>query len=445
MIILKNATVVEFQPADVKPNQDIIIEGTKIVAVGVGIAGNYRADKVFDLDGAFVIPGLVCSHNHFYSGLSRGILTNIRPSPDFISVLQNLWWQLDRAIDEEILYYSAMVCSLEAIRSGTTAVIDHHASPNFITGSLKVLKKAFEEVGLRGITCYETTDRNGGLTEVEKCVEENVAFARQCESDKRSDKEGYLVEAMLGGHAPLTMPESALQLLSEAVQETGRGVHIHVAEDKYDVSYSHHIYGKDIMARLDEYGLVTDKSLFGHGVYLSDQDIEIVNAHDAYLVHNARSNMNNGVGYNKKIVKYKNFALGTDGMGSDMFEELKFAYFRHKDSKGPLWPDSYLKFLDNGNDILERYFDAQFGKVSKGYKADLTILDYQPPTPLVSANIGGHMAFGMGSNTVKTVIVNGKVVLEDRKFPFDVKPIYENARRAAQRLWSKMDRLGKNP
>lgn len=441
MLILKNATVIEFQPAAVKANQDIIIDGTKIVAVGADIAGHYRADKLIHLDGALVMPGLVCSHNHFYSGLSRGIMANIKPSPDFITILQNLWWRLDRAIDEEILYYSAMVCSLEAIRSGTTAVIDHHASPNFITGSLKVLKKAFEEVGLRGITCYETTDRNGGLAEVEKGVEENVAFARLCESEKRSDKEGYLVEAMLGGHAPLTMPDGALQLLGEAVQQTGRGVHIHVAEDKYDVSYSRHLYGKGIMARLDEYGLVNDKALFGHGVHLSDEDIEILNANNAYLVHNARSNMNNGVGYNQKIAKYKNFALGTDGIGSDMFEELKFAYFKHKDSQGPLWPDSYLKFLYNGNDILERYFDVPFGKVKKGYKADLTVLDYQPPTPLLLANIGGHMAFGLGSNSVKTVIVNGKIVLEDRKFPFDVKPIYENARRAAQRLWSEMDKL----
>ena len=441
MLILKNATIVEFEPAAVKQGQDIVIDGTKIIAVGAGIAGDYQADKVLDLGGLLVMPGMVCSHNHFYSGLSRGIMAKLKPSTDFITTLQNLWWRLDRAIDEEVLYYSGLVCSLEAIRCGTTAVIDHHASPNFITGSLKVLKKAFEETGLRGITCYETTDRNGGMAEVETCVDENVDFAKLCENDKQADKDGYLVEAMLGGHALLTMPDGALQLLSEAVKETGRGVHIHTAEDRYDVSYSHHFYGKDLMVRLDEYGLANDKALFVHGVCLSDRDIDIINDHDAYMVHNARSNMNNGVGYNQKIAKYKNVALGTDGIGSDMFEEFKFAYFKNRDAGALLGPDSYLKFLYNGNGILERYFNAKFGKVEKGYKADLIVLDYQSPTPLMPDNIGGHIAFGMSANSVKTVIINGKVVLEDRQFVLDVQLIYEKARQVAQHLWKYMDKL----
>lgn len=441
MLVLKNATVVEFQPPAVKNGQDIVIDGTKIVDVGAGIAGKYKADRVMDMAGTVVMPGIVCSHNHFYSGLSRGIMANLKPSPDFISVLKNLWWRLDRAIDEEILYYSGMVCSLEAIRCGTTAVIDHHASPNFIKGSLKVLKTAFEETGLRGITCYETTDRNGGLKEETAGVEENVEFARLCADDKKRSNGDYLVEAMIGGHAAMTMSDEALKLTAEAVKATGRGVHIHVAEDCYDVSISRHLYDKDIIVRMNDFGLVNDKALFGHGVHLSDQDIKIINENNAYLVHNARSNMNNHVGYNLRINEYKNVALGTDGIGSDMFEEFKFAYFKHKDAGGPLWPDSYLRFLYNGNDILARYFDADFGKVAKGCKADLTVVDYNSPTPLVPENIGGHIAFGMDSRDVKTVIINGKIVLEDRQFPFDVKPIYDKARKAAKRLWDNMDKL----
>lgn len=441
MLLLKNATIVEFQPPSVRTGLDIVIDGTGIMDVGPGLSRQYSCDKVINLSGSLVTPGIVCSHNHFYSGLARGIMANIKPCPDFVSVLSNLWWRLDRAIDEEILYYSGMVCSLEALRSGTTAVIDHHASPGFIQGSLSVLKKAFEETGLRGITCYETTDRNSGMAEVEAGVEENVAFAELCAKNKEEKGESYLVEAMIGAHAPVTVPDAALRLLAEAKEKSGRGLHIHVAEDRYDVSYSHHRYGKDIIPRLNDFGLVNDRALLAHGVYLSDEDIELINQKDAFLAHNARSNMNNNVGYNCKIPKYKNFALGTDGMGSDMLEELKFAYFKHKDAGGPLWPDSYLHFLYNGNGLLARYFDAQFGRVAKGYKADLTILDYDSPTPLVAENIGGHIAFGLSSRDVSTVIVNGRVVMEKRQFPIDTAPIYAEARKAAQRLWANMDRL----
>ncbi|WP_378955489.1 putative aminohydrolase SsnA [Pelosinus sp. sgz500959] len=439
MIILKNATVVDFSPATVQAGLDIVISGSKIIAVGRSVAANYQADRILDMKGALVMPGLVCSHNHFYSGLARGITAKIPPSPDFISMLKNLWWRLDVAIDEEVLYYSAMICALEAIRAGTTTVIDHHASPSFIKGSLRVLKQAFEEVGLRGITCYETTDRNGGMQEVETCIQENIDFATLCDADKKNKGDDYLVEAMIGGHAPMTMTDPALKLMAKAVWETRRGVHIHVAEDRYDVSHSHHIYGKDVMVRLNDFGLINDKSLLVHGVYLSDQDIAIINDHDAFLAHNARSNMNNHVGYSNKLSMYKNLVLGTDGMGSDMFEEMKFAFFKHKDMGGPLWPDTYLQFLYKGNELVSRYFSAQFGRVAPGYKADLTVLDYQSPTPLTAENIGGHIAFGLNSRDVTTVIINGQVILENRQFPFDVSAIYAKTQRISQDLWDKMD------
>lgn len=441
MLILKNATVVQFEPTAVHTGWDIVIDKTEIIAAGPAAGANYSGAQVMELNGDIVMPGIVCSHNHFYSGLARGIMATIKPSPDFVSVLANLWWRLDRAIDEEILYYSGMVCSLEAIKCGTTAVIDHHASPAFLSGSLTVLKNSFTATGLRAITCYETTDRNSGMAEVEAGVQENIDFAKLCEQDKQVGGPSYLVEAMIGGHAPVTLPDAGLRLIGEAIRETGRGAHIHVAEDRYDVSYSHHKFAKDIMERLAEFGLITNKSLFAHGVYLSDRDIQLINDGDAWLVHNARSNMNNNVGYNYKIPQYKNFALGTDGMGSDMWEEFKFAYFKHKDTGGPLWPDSFLKYLYNGNLILERYFDAKFGQVAPGYKADLTILNYQSPTPLMPANIGGHIAFGMDSRDVKTVIINGRVVLENGQFPFDAAPIYAKARQAAARLWNNMDKL----
>lgn len=441
LLILKNATVVQLYPAVVQENVDIAIENDEIIAVGSHLCSSYPQANSKDMHGRLVMPGLVCSHNHFYSGLSRGIQAHIAPSPDFISTLKNLWWRLDRALDEESLYYSGLICAMEAIRSGCTAVIDHHASPNYIAGSLSQLRNAFLKVGLRGMTCFETTDRNGGQQELQASVEENIRFAREIDQARKVGREAYLVEAHIGAHAPFTITNDGLAMLSEAVSATGRGLHIHAAEDSYDVSHSHHHYGQDLLVRLAEYGLLNSKTLVAHGLYLSDTDIELLNDCDGFLVHNARSNMNNHVGYNHKLTAYRNLALGTDGIGSDMFEELKFAFFKHRDAGGPLWPDSFARALSNGNTLLSRNFNAKFGRIEAGYKADLTISDYLPPTPLIAENIAGHIAFGMGSNHVHSVMVNGAMIYEDRQFTFDCAPIFAEAQKVAAKMWQRMDRL----
>jgi putative selenium metabolism protein SsnA len=441
MLILQNVTAVQFEPAQVQSGVDIAVEGSLIKAVGTGLAAQYPQAQVRAMQGRLAMPGIVCAHNHFYSGLARGIMAHIEPCPDFISTLKNLWWRLDRAVDEESLYCSGLVGSLEAIKSGCTAVIDHHASPNFVRGSLDTLRRAFLEVGLRGITCYETTHRNGGEAELRAGVDENLAFARRIGAAKAKGDEPYLVEAMIGAHAPFTISRKGMELLYEAVHATGRGLHIHVAEDRYDVSHGHDVHGQDLIERLASHHLINDKTLVAHGLYLSDADIEILNAQDAFLVHNPRSNMNNHVGYNDKLGAYRNLALGTDGIGADMFEELKFAFFKHRDAGGTMWPDSFMRFLWNGNRILERNFAARFGRLEAGCKADLTICDYDCPTPLVSQNIAGHLAYGMSSSAVDSVMVDGRLVYENRSFPFDVVPIYAAARKAAAALWQRMDQL----
>ncbi|WBF44857.1 putative aminohydrolase SsnA [Serratia rubidaea] len=439
MQILKNATVVQLDPALLLEQQDIVIENGEIGAVGRGLATNYPQAEVRDMRGRLVMPGMVCAHNHFYSGLSRGIIADIKPSPDFISTLKNLWWRLDRALDEESLYYSGLICALDAIRNGCTAVIDHHASPLYIKGSLETLRQAFLRVGLRGMTCFETTDRNSGMREIQAGIEENIAFAYRI--DREKSQGSYLVEAHIGAHAPFTIPNEGLSMLAEACQATGRGLHIHAAEDGYDVSHSHHHYGLDLIERLEKFALINDKTLVAHGLYLSERDIDILNQHDAFLVHNARSNMNNHVGYNHQLARYHNVALGTDGIGSDMFEELRFAFFKHRDAGGAMWPDSFARFLCAGNTLLSRNFGARFGEVAPGFKADLTICDYDAPTPLVGGNFAGHIAFGLGAGSVHSVMVNGVMVYEDRQFSFDVAPLYREASDVARRLWQRMDAL----
>lgn len=444
MIILKNATTVELHPGKVETGIDIVIEGTTIKEVGKGVASKYsNAEKIIDLNGDIVSTGIVCSHNHFYSGLACGMGAKVSfPNMyNFTNILQGVWWRLDQALDEESVYYSGLICALEAIKSGCTSVIDHHASPSYIKGSLDTLAKGFKETGLRGMLCYEVTNRNGGLDEEKAGVQENIDFANACEKTKNEDKDNYILEANIGGHAPFTISEEGMAMIGDAIKQTGRGCHIHVGEDRYDVSDSYAKYEMGLMKRLDKHGILNDKSLIVHGVHLPEEDIDLLNERDGFLTVNLRSNMNNSVGFNANLAKIKNLALGTDGIGADMYEEFKFGVFRSNEAQTGLWEGNFMEYLDNGNKILSRSFGEKFGKIEAGYKADLTITDYVPRTPLLGGNLPIHMSYGMSSRDVKTVIVNGNVVYEDRQFPFDVKPMYEAAAASADKMWDRMEKI----
>jgi len=439
-IVIEKACVVEFDPPRVRENMDVLIEGNRIVSVGQGATRTNDDCERIDGRGKIVFPGIVCSHHHIYSALSRGILAPIGPTNDFVSILKNLWWRLDRAVDEDALNSSVLAASLDAIRCGTTAIIDHHASPAFIEGSLDVIKRGMEFVGLRGATCYEVTDRHGreGML---AGIRENRRFALEIERER--DSEVQLVGAHIGGHAPCTLPEEAYERMVDVIRETGRGLHLHVAEDRYDVSQSHIVYGEDIVRRLDRHGLLDEKTILVHGVHLTEEEVDLLNERDSFLVHNARSNMNNNVGYNSLLPSLRNLALGTDGIGADMFAELQAAYFKHKDEGGPWWPGEFLASLQAGNRILERCFGTRFGRIEPGYMADLVVAQYSPTTPLSADNIAGHFVFGLSSGIIRTVIVDGRIVLKDGEFgdEIDQEAIAAGAREQASLLWKRMEKI----
>ncbi len=443
-ILIRNITIMETQPPfTVTENADVVITGSVIEKAGKGAGAGVEAEKVIDGSGRILIPGNVCAHHHYYSGLSRGMLISAGPQTDFIQVLKEWWWRLDRALDEESVYYSSLICSMEAVRQGTTGIVDHHASPSFIRGSLSAIAKGMEEVGVHGVTCYEVTDRNRGMQEAEEGVAENVRFAEEIDS-RLTGGEEVLTDAMIGGHAPFTLPDEALALMGEAVKKTKRGMHLHVAEDKYDSVWSHHAHGDDIMTRLDRFGLLGPDTLLVHGVALSRNEVALLNERGCFLAHNGRSNMNNHVGYFPYLPDVKKLVIGTDGCGGNMFEELKIAFFKHKDAGGPWWPADFLAALSRGNTLLESAFRgrAKFGRIEPGYKADCVILSYQPPTPLRSENAATHFVWGMCSGDVESTIINGRLIYENRHFTcLDEERIFREARHAAERVWAAADRI----
>ena len=453
MILFEHVRVVSFQPPAVSEPVDVVAFGRAeggarsgtVAEIGQNLAVKYpNAEKAGS--GGYLSPGLVCSHTHLYSALARGMLVDIQPSKDFAQQLKNLWWRLDRAIDLPILEASGLAGCADALASGVTSLVDHHAGPEAIDGSLSVLRKAYEEIGVRGILCYETTDRNGPGG-ARAGVAENIRFAKEIDAARKAAAAAGgpapMVDAAIGAHAGFTVGPETLEALGEAVRSTGRGIHIHLAEDKYDAVDSRHRFGDDLVVRMEKAGALNPKGMIGHGVWLTPSEVELMNARDVFLAHNARSNMNNAVGYNQLLTQHRNVVLGTDGMGGDMLEEFKFAVFRHRESQGPWWPGDFLTCLDRGNRILERYFGSSgghgFGKVEVGCPADLVLWDYDPPTPLSGANLAGHMAFGMSGRSARTVAVAGELRIKDRSPRFDLEKIQAFAREQAAKLWNNME------
>ena len=121
-------------------------------------------------------PGLVCAHHHLYSALARGMPPPPKVATNFQEILEQIWWRLDTALDLEMIRWSAMLGALEALENGTTAIVDHHESPNAIEGSLDVIAEACAEVGVRLLVAYGITDRHGadgakrGLAENERFI-----------------------------------------------------------------------------------------------------------------------------------------------------------------------------------------------------------------------------------------------------------------------------------
>ena len=434
MTLFESVRVISFEPPAVSEPMDVVTDHT-IVETGTGLAAKYPGAK--RVTGAYLSPGLVCAHTHLYSALARGLMVDISPSKDFAQQLRHLWWRLDRAIDLPILEASALAGCADAAMSGVTSVVDHHAGPEAIDGSLSVIRQAYDRIGLRGLLCYETTDRNG-VKGAQAGVRENLRFTAEIDAERAAG--GHpMVDGAIGAHAGFTVGEETLAALGDAVKTSKRGLHIHAGEDKYDAVDSRHRFGADLASRLDAAGCLGPKSVIGHGVWLTEGEVATVNARASFLAHNARSNMNNAVGYNSLLTRFDNVVLGTDGMSADMLEEFRFACFRHRESGGPWWPGDFLRCLDRGNRVMERYMGLAFGRVIAGAVADLVLWDYEPPTPLVGGNIAGHLAFGLSSRSVKSVMVNGSFVVEDRDPAFDAAGIAAKARSETVRLWKRME------
>jgi len=429
MILTGGTVVSSLDPVQIA-RHDVHVANGRVAADG----GAERRD----CSGCLVVPGNVCAHTHLYSALARGMPYDLAPPENFLQILQRIWWRLDRALDEESVRASALVGGMEALLSGTTTLVDHHASPNAIDGSLDVIEDALRSLGIRSVLCYETSDRDGP-ERAQAGLAENRRFAERARREQL-----LLTRGLIGAHASFTLSDETLAACADAARELEVGLHIHAAEDAVDEHDSVVLHGIGVAARLAHAGALDGRTLLAHGVHLDDHEIALVHAADASLAHNARSNMSNAVGRARLDALGPRVALGTDGIGSDMFEESRTAYFRLREDDRGIGPDWPLRRLAEGARFVGAAFGEQrLGKIEVGAPADLVVLDYATPAPLHASSFPGHWVFGLGSRSVRDVMVAGEWVVLDRRLTrMDHQELAANACVQADRLWKRLDDIG---
>jgi putative selenium metabolism protein SsnA len=443
-MLIVNGTVLTFG-ADkrVLPFGAVYYEGDTIVEVGrtADLQQKYPQAETLDAAGKIVMPGLICAHTHFYGAFARGMAISGLPPENFMQILERLWWKVDRVLTLADSKYSALVALVDAIRHGTTTLIDHHASPNHIDGSLDALAEAATESGLRVGLCYEVTDRNGPEGALAG-IAENVRFLKRLRTSPNPK-----LGASFGLHAAFTVSDDTLDACVDAARGLNTGFHIHVAEDKADEADSLKKYGMRVAERLEKKGILGPKTLVAHAIHVDAYEMDAFRATQTKISHQPRSNMNNAVGVadvEKLLNRGITVGLGNDGFSNNMFTEIHVAYLLHKVSHGDprVMPgDRLMEMAFNHNaTIAGLFFTKPVGMLAPGAFADIILLDYVPYTPLTDSNYPWQVIFGMDGSHITHTIAGGQVLMKDRQvLTLDETAIAEKAARLAKGVWQRVN------
>lgn len=447
-MIIKNAKIITCDdPNQIIENGYIHIQGDTIqkVASEPITEALQAGEEIVDAKGQLVMPGSICAHTHFYGAYSRGMGIPGKSAADFSEILDKLWWKLDKALDHEAVYYSALVCMLDAIKHGTTTLIDHHASPNAIDGSLDDIAQAALESGLRVSTCYEVTDRDG-KERAKAGIAENMRFIKRYQAGDLPER----IFPTFGLHASLTLDDDTLEDCASQIPD-GFGFHIHVAEHQVDEFDSLYRSGLRTIERLNAFHILNPYSIIVHAVHIDASEMVLIKEKGSWVTHQPRSNMNNAVGL-PQVESMLNLGipvgLGNDGFSNSMWDEWKAAYLAHKLwHKDPrrLGADRIAEMAWHNNAaMLKKLSGVEVGAIKEGAKADLMFVDYEPFTPLTAGNLPWHLVFGFQNSMVTTTIVDGNILMRDREIlSLDEEKIVHEALALAPSVWERYNQYFK--
>ena len=421
-------------------NGCVAIEGNLIAAVGATEAMKARhPDAAFiDAKGGVIMPGFINAHNHIYSAFARGLTIKGNNPTNFLEVLDQQWWTIDRHLLLADTRASADATYLDCILNGVTTVFDHHASYGEITGSLFAIADSARAFGVRTNLCYEISDRDGE-EKMKAAVKENVDFIKYANADTTD-----MVKGMMGMHAPFTLSNETLEYC--AAENPGAGYHIHVAEGIDDLYDSLAKYNKRLIFRLHDMGILGEKTICGHCIYINEAEMDLMKHTNTMAVHNPESNMGNAVGCPpvlKMMEKGILLGLGTDGYTNDMTESYKVANILHKHNAckpNVAWGEIPAMLFENNRAMAARFFNKPIGILQPGAYADVIVLDYDPLTPMTADNINSHVLFGMTGRSVVTTVINGVVKMKDRELiGIDKAAVLAHCREQSADLWKRIN------
>ena len=445
--LITNGRIVTWSdPNEIVENGGILVEDGRISTIGDSaelIAAHPDLEQL-DAGNQLVMPGNICAHTHFYGAFARGMGIPGPPPKDFPDILERLWWRLDRALLDLDTEYSALVCLVDAIKHGTTTLVDHHASPSALNNSLDMIADAVERAGVRAALCYEVTDRNGP-EEAEAGIGENVRFLHSLK-----ERNSELLAGTFGLHAALSLSDETLANCVAAAADLDTGFHIHVAEHEVDEYDSLHKYGQRVVPRLAEAGILGPKSIVAHAVHVDAVEKNILRETGTWVTHQPRSNMNNAVGaadIEGMLRLGIPVCLGNDGFSNNMWAEWKMAYLMHKqvhrDPRRANGMDIVQMAIYNNAALADMFWPGKkIGRLVEGAAADIIFVDYHATTPLSAGNLPWHIIFGFESSLVTSTMVAGKLLMHNRELlTLDEAEITERSRKLATEVWQRYEKL----
>ena len=411
MLVLGNGKVITRNPDQpLIENGAVAIDGTVISRVGGTdeLRAAYPQAEYIDAKGGLIMPAFINVHEHIYSAFGRGLSINGYDPKGFLDILDGMWWTIDRNLTLHDTYLSAMATYIDCIKNGVTTIFDHHASFGSIEGSLFEIEKAAKETGVRSCLCYEISDRDG-MDKAKASVMENAEFIRHALKDETFE-------------------------LAAANKPDEVGYHIHVAEGIEDLHHCLKHYGKRIVDRLMDHGVLGEKTLLGHCIYINSHEMDLIRETGTMVVHNPCGCPPTMELVHRGILT----GLGTDGYTHDMMESYKVANVLHKHhlcDPNAAWAEVPQMLFENNAKIAGRYFKPELGVLKEGAAGDVIIVNYNPLTPMNTGNVNGHLLFGVTGHDVVTTVANGKVLMKDRRLTqIDEAKVMADCRQAAKEL-----------
>ena len=407
-LVVRNGIVVPMDGRKVLTDGSIVIDKDRIVAVGLtsDLDERYDAKHTIDAKGAIVLPGFVNTHTHLAMALFRGVNDDL-PGMEWLERA----WSIESNLTPEDVYLGSKLGCLEMLRTGTTCFADHYFFMDQVV-------KAVEETGIRSVLAQAIFDKLGPK-DIDTSLEGSLSFAK-----KFNGAAGGRISCMLGPHSTFTCSDSTLRHVREAADEEGLRIHIHLAEREEELKMIKDQYGKTPVRFLADVGLLGPDLLAAHVIYVDETEMSLLKQTDTKVNHNPTCNMKGASGTSpvpELLKKGINVSLGTNGAGSnnnlDMLEEMKIAAILHKlrlcdPAVLSAWQVLEMATVNGAKAIG---LEGEVGSLMPGKKADLVLIKIDRPHLTPVHNIPSLLVYSANGNDVTTVIVDGKVIMENRK------------------------------